>query len=834
MGLSASQARLLSITARLSDNELKSQQISNSKVRLADKSQEASRNYIAALDASKVMYSTYDDQGNPTKVDLTAATLYSYSPYKSQYTLVNSSNQLLVSALDAQNFQETNSLQEFLARYDLVDNDATTKLEEDYNGASLTYSQSDKIYKAIEGLYNANSTDATAFETKVTEYFNGDGAELLKGATDATLKNKDAYIEGFKALVSYTSNLSDYNTNYNTYLDNLEKFNEAKRTYYTAQKKTGSDESEYIYESNPSGYLNAMGVNSRNDLDQYGKYFYDLAAYNSEMKTYNTNLAKYNAKLETYNMISSLYENNYHSKADFEAAYNTAFGEDTVFKNYEDSYGEEYKTYRDDLYDKFIAQIEKQQEEYNKLVDGASGKKFASLMGTSTKVNDPSGVGYCYAQALKGSSGCYKHLLAYLLDWDTTDTTSYKFTDGSTEKTYTTSAGNSFNISSSDRSGAGMRTGAVNNVDSFKSILESINSTNPTRVCDGIDDYGVTITDNDTKVTKVIKNNSLAGKKYEYVSLVDKLKSDYKWNSTANDYEVKTIKEKLIDTFYLLQIRSTDETSANYVSDADMKQILINLTEKDMTSAEVEMTAASAIETPPQNNVDDEPEFKGSYDESTLVKPNKNIGDAATKPAAPVEPPTYKERIIVNDQAKAQWYTNLWYRMNGSDTANIVTALNDGDVMGEESLFTKTQYYIYATSTNKGSKTYTTFDETLFKDSEWLQFALEQGIVSIQKAQYYDPSEDNGKVISASGEGIMWNRMTYSSCSEFVSVDDEVAIAKAEAEYNQALNEIQAQDKKLDNDLKKLDTEHNALQTEYESVKSVVDKNIERSFKAFS
>ena len=37
MGLAASQARLLSITARLSDNELHSQQISNSKVRLADK-----------------------------------------------------------------------------------------------------------------------------------------------------------------------------------------------------------------------------------------------------------------------------------------------------------------------------------------------------------------------------------------------------------------------------------------------------------------------------------------------------------------------------------------------------------------------------------------------------------------------------------------------------------------------------------------------------------------------------------------------------------------------------------------------------------------------------
>ena len=42
------------------------------------------------------------------------------------------------------------------------------------------------------------------------------------------------------------------------------------------------------------------------------------------------------------------------------------------------------------------------------------------------------------------------------------------------------------------------------------------------------------------------------------------------------------------------------------------------------------------------------------------------------------------------------------------------------------------------------------------------------------------------------------------------------------------------QDKKLDLELKKLDTEHSALQTEYDSIKEVISKNTERSFKAFS
>jgi len=67
-----------------------------------------------------------------------------------------------------------------------------------------------------------------------------------------------------------------------------------------------------------------------------------------------------------------------------------------------------------------------------------------------------------------------------------------------------------------------------------------------------------------------------------------------------------------------------------------------------------------------------------------------------------------------------------------------------------------------------------------------------------------------------------------------VYVDNEKAIAIAEVEYTKTVKEIEAKDKKYDSDLKKLDTEHNALQTEYDSIKDVISKNVERSFKAFS
>ena len=85
MGLSASQARLLSLTARISDNELHSQTVANSKVRLADKSQEASKEYIRSLNASKLVYTTYDAKGqyNQNQTNI----FHGLSPYGCYYAL---------------------------------------------------------------------------------------------------------------------------------------------------------------------------------------------------------------------------------------------------------------------------------------------------------------------------------------------------------------------------------------------------------------------------------------------------------------------------------------------------------------------------------------------------------------------------------------------------------------------------------------------------------------------------------------------------------------------------------------------------------------------------
>ena len=53
------------------------------------------------------------------------------------------------------------------------------------------------------------------------------------------------------------------------------------------------------------------------------------------------------------------------------------------------------------------------------------------------------------------------------------------------------------------------------------------------------------------------------------------------------------------------------------------------------------------------------------------------------------------------------------------------------------------------------------------------------------------------------------------------------------ADINAKTEKIQEQDRTLELRLKQLDTEQEALQTEMESVKKVIDKNIESTFKTF-
>lgn len=86
---------------------------------------------------------------------------------------------------------------------------------------------------------------------------------------------------------------------------------------------------------------------------------------------------------------------------------------------------------------------------------------------------------------------------------------------------------------------------------------------------------------------------------------------------------------------------------------------------------------------------------------------------------------------------------------------------------------------------------------------------------------------------STSVDGLDWvdvNYYTDSHISDDLYVDNDSA---AQAEYTRDSQTIQKQDKALEMRLEQITTQQKSLETEMDSVKKVIDKNIEGSFKTF-
>ena len=173
MGMAAGQARLLSITARLTDNELRSQTITNSKLRLADKSTEASQEYMDALNSTQLMYGAYDGNGNLSYQELTANSLLSYGELKNQYSLVNSNGQIMLNGSDIKKYEASNSLAEFLYSYGIPE------------------VENPKWVEALQGIYGTttNTDGSYVYETLYDETNPSQWNDYFSAMTDSDIAN---------------------------------------------------------------------------------------------------------------------------------------------------------------------------------------------------------------------------------------------------------------------------------------------------------------------------------------------------------------------------------------------------------------------------------------------------------------------------------------------------------------------------------------------------------------------------------------------------------------------------------------------------------------------
>ena len=229
MGMAAGQARLLSITSRMSDNELRAQIINNDKMRLATKSAQVSEAYTTALNEAQLMFTSYDKDNNSSYKELTFNALTAYNQYNNQYAISNSAGQLLVSETDAKNFQAADGdMNKFLEQYHLEQ--TTTYFEglEKYQGANVSYYDSNG--KLIEGTANTGVVYNTG---ETVDALDKNGEKVTKNVqvdSGITAKELKKMYEG-DGYESYDNiKASPYYYNYSAALSN---FTEAKTNFET-------------------------------------------------------------------------------------------------------------------------------------------------------------------------------------------------------------------------------------------------------------------------------------------------------------------------------------------------------------------------------------------------------------------------------------------------------------------------------------------------------------------------------------------------------------------------------------------------------------------------
>ena len=374
----------------------------------------------------------------------------------------------------------------------------------------------------------------------------------------------------------------------------------------------------------------------------------------------------------------------------------------------------------------------------------------------------------CYNTAMSGGFGCYLHVLSHMLDltWNEAGT---DYDASAFPKTYQTTSGKEISVSSGQISGS-----AINGAGKTPDMIPVSEA-----VCD-------TSNPETTYYAAGTMKPDLAQDSEEK----DIWYSDFYYDINGQ-LQKKTLKQKVIDMFYMVENRS----SLGYTNEE--LYALLESFQQDMALATTTTTEEF-----------DEEGYQEAYDKWLEEEPEKEEVDM------------YIDKVVrqLTDNDKGQWYINLWHRMNGESDFK-------SGYMNDENYSSDMGWV----SDSKTNENYVILEDGLMNSPEWLEYALRNGVITIEQVQFSNPTEEGMGLAD-----VTWTSIEYTSVTDISEQSNEVARTKAEVKYNTALKEIEVKDKQYETDLKNLDTEHNALQTEYDSIKNTIDKNVERSFKAFS
>ncbi len=414
----------------------------------------------------------------------------------------------------------------------------------------------------------------------------------------------------------------------------------------------------------------------------------------------------------------------------------------------------------------------------------------------------------CLNTALTGGSGCYMHVLAHLLDLTTDD---YGNPTGTWPKTYETSVpGITITYGKNQITGSAIYYSELNGVHNktkdMVEVSDAVCNTYKGKVLYATADSEFVsqfdLTEDDPKPGTI--NPGDPGYQ-EYVN--KRLLSNYTYDEAGN-IVLKTLEQKCRDMAYLIDNYAS--MGVPYVTGHGHDNGMYDLIQSFQEDMQLAFT----------ENIFDQEQF------------DKDMGEWRELEPDPLDvPATIDEEIYkYSDEDQAQWYVNLWHRMNGESqekdgmqttttTTNVTT-----NEYGTTSLYPST-----TVTTTKTGPRWKVLEDGLMNSQDWLKYALESGAVSLERVNYTNPTEEGTGLKDAT-----WTSIIYTNALDISEQSDEKAIARAEAEYEQKSREIESKDKQYDSMLKLLDTEHSALQQEYESAKAVITKNTERTLKMYS
>lgn len=712
MGMAASQARLLTITARLADNELRSQTINNAKMRLSTQSSQASENYINALNNATMKFSNYDVNGEAVSQNLTFNALTAYSSYNTQYGLSNASGQLLVSESEAAMFKNAGGdLNKYLQAH----------------GLEYTTTYFDNIGAMKNDAYPSP--------------FNNVSVEDLK-----------SYYEQYSSFES-SLELQNFKTSYSSFINETSNLNKATET---ALKK-------YLVNS-PVDSLGLTLDDSGNIQVKTGAFQNTAASINSFKNAFLSGGSNYN--------IENLKTNGLISEADYKSLKAKLDSIGYVTKNLKNA----------DDSTETISGIKRADSIEMSYTDDAESNTRTYIIGDDIKVVVDKDGKVTNCEYTSGGRTTATNSLGYTSPAG--DITIDKaIEDGVNFKDFV----NNLFYSETETNDEGSVTQKY-----FLSLAGSGTEADPYKAYEG----GI-VSNTDEKTVSAIYNDLADDLINSIMNCVNKEKfAQILMNNASNSIVLSGMGINLDDYIPGLTNVTIGTQLENYqkakdtfldtiFSDNSKGQVVADLNSNETISYVDENGNTQTVTVTPENLTDidfilqylKQKGLTQSESFNTIIKHHivdTMIENYGTPKYAWVDSTDTTNKG--NADTKAQWYTNMFNRMKQG---------------------------------------YKAIENGLASSSQWMEYALESGIVSLEQVD----------------KSYNWNSLDYKSCTKITEETDDAAVTKAEAEYNRAMNDIEAKDNIYDIELKNIDTEHTSLQTEYDSIKNVISKNIDRTFK---